>query len=46
MDLCVKALAYGEIYNHEALRKKYNVVSDNKSDCQAGAYIRPLSGST
>jgi|TARA_B110000977_G_scaffold75293_1_gene101615 asparagine synthase (glutamine-hydrolysing) len=29
----------GEIYNHQALREKYNIVSPNKSDCQVIGHL-------
>jgi len=32
-------IANGEIYNHEELRKKYNIVSANKSDCQVIGHL-------
>ena len=37
-------IANGEIYNHEALREKYNIVSENKSDCQVIGHLYEQNG--
>ena len=38
------AVVNGEIYNHEHLREKYNIVSENKSDCQVIGHLYEQNG--